>query len=110
MYFGIDHRSKTVIIGLPGNPISSLICLHRYFWDNPPIYAQLTRDFTFKKNLTYFLPVKLSYTPQAVIKAEPLPVRNSGEFIALANSDGFLELPQQQAYFQVGECFPFYAW
>jgi molybdopterin molybdotransferase len=110
MYFGIDHRSKTVIIGLPGNPISSLICLHRYFLDNPPIYAQLTRDFTFKKDLTYFLPVKLSYTPQAVIKAEPLPVKNSGEFIALANSDGFLELPQHQTYFQAGECFPFYAW
>ena len=110
MYFGIDHRSKTVIIGLPGNPISSLVCLHRYFLDSAPIYAQLTRDYTFKKDLTYFLPVKLSYTTQAVIKAEPLPVKNSGEFIALANSDGFLELPQHQAHFQAGECFPFYAW
>ncbi|MBD2653634.1 molybdopterin molybdotransferase MoeA [Synechocystis sp. FACHB-383] len=110
MYFGVDHQTKTVIIGLPGNPISSLVCLHRYFLDNPPICAQLTRDFTFKKDLTYFLPVKRSYTPQAVIKAEPLPVKNSGEFIALANSDGFLELPQHQAYFQAGECFPFYAW
>ncbi|MBE9194632.1 MULTISPECIES: molybdopterin molybdotransferase MoeA [Synechocystis] len=110
MYFGVDHQAKTVIIGLPGNPISSLVCLHRYFLDNPPIYAQLTRDFTFKKDLTYFLPVKRSYTPQAVITAEPLPVKNSGEFIALANSDGFLELPQHQAYFQAGECFPFYAW
>lgn len=110
MYFGIDHRSKTVIIGLPGNPISSLVCLHRYFLDSAPIYAQLTTDFTFKKDLTYFLPVKLSHTPQAVIKAEPLPVKNSGEFIALAGSDGFLELPQHQASFQAGECFPFYAW
>jgi molybdopterin molybdotransferase len=110
MYFGIDHRSKTVIIGLPGNPVSSLVCLHRYFLDSAPIYAQLTTDFTFKKDLTYFLPVKLSHTPQAVIKAEPLPVKNSGEFIALAYSDGFLELPQHQASFQAGECFPFYAW
>ncbi|MBE9176729.1 molybdopterin molybdotransferase MoeA [Synechocystis salina LEGE 06155] len=110
MYFGVDHQTKTVIIGLPGNPISSLICLHRYFLNSPPIYAQLTRDFNFKKDLTYFLPVRLSYTSQALIQAEPLPVKNSGEFIALADSNGFLELPQHQAYFQAGECFPFYGW
>ncbi len=110
MYFGIDHHSQTVIIGLPGNPISSLVCLHRYFLNSPSIYAQLTSNFTFKKDLTYFLPVKLSYTPQAIVKAEPLPVKNSGEFVALANSDGFLELPQHQENFQAGECFPYYAW
>ncbi|AIE74570.1 MULTISPECIES: molybdopterin molybdotransferase MoeA [unclassified Synechocystis] len=110
MYFGVDHHSQTVIIGLPGNPISSLVCLHRYFLDNPPMYVQLTGDFTFKKDLTYFLPVKLGYTSQAVVEATILPVKNSGEFVALANSDGFLELPQHQDCFQAGECFPFYAW
>lgn len=110
MYFGMDQISKTIIIGLPGNPISSLICLHRYFLNDPVMYAQLTHDVTFKTDLTYFLPVKITYTPQAVVKADPVPVKNSGEFIALANSDGFLELPQHQEHFQAGECFPFYAW
>jgi molybdopterin molybdotransferase len=110
MYFGVDQISKTIIIGLPGNPISSLICLHRYFLNTPIMYAQLAQDVTFKKDLTYFLPVKISYTPQAVVKADPVPVKNSGEFIALANSDGFLELSQHQEHFQAGECFPFYAW
>lgn len=110
LWFGVDHHHKTVIFGLPGNPISSLVCLHRYLIETPPIYAQLTEDFTFKKDLTYFLPVKLNYTPLGIIKAEPIAVKNSGEFIALANSDGFLELPQFQSYFKAGQSFPFYAW
>ena len=108
--FGIDNAQQTLIVGLPGNPVSSLICLHRYFLPNPLIYAQLATEVKLDKPLTYFLPVKLIYTEKGTLKATPLPMQNSGDFIALAPSDGFLELPPGPRVFSAGECFRFFAW
>ncbi|MFN3362009.1 MAG: molybdopterin molybdotransferase MoeA [Pseudanabaenaceae cyanobacterium] len=35
-YFGVDHKYQTAIFGLPGNPVSSLICLYRYVLSTTP--------------------------------------------------------------------------
>lgn len=110
LWFGIDDSIKTAVFGLPGNPVSSLVCLHRYLLDRKPIYAQLAADFSFDKNLTYFLPVKLEHTREGVLRAHPLKIKNSGEFSALAGSDGFIELPKSQSQFQAGEAFQYFPW
>ena len=110
LWFGVDPTHNTAVFGLPGNPISSLVCLHRYLFIGPGRYAQLTESITFKPDLTYFLPVKIEYSLQAQILAHPLPMKNSGEFVALAQSDGFLELPQHLSHFKAGQSFPFYSW
>jgi len=108
--FGVDGAQQTVIVGLPGNPVSSLICLHRYFLPNPLVYAQLKTEVKLDKPLTHFLPVKLIYTEKGTLTASPLPMQNSGDFIALAHSDGFLELPPGPGVFSAGQCFRFFAW
>lgn len=36
--------------------------------------------------------------------------QSSGDFVALATSDGFVELPQDQVVFKAGEVFLFYPW
>lgn len=110
LWFGADPKSKTTVIGLPGNPVSSLVCLHRYVIPNREVFVRLATDFEFKKELTYFLPVKLHSQRDGSLWAEPLKIKNSGEFIALAGSDGFVELPAQQSLFRSGEAFAFYPW
>ena len=110
LWFGVDQKRQTAVMGLPGNPVSSLVCLHRYLLAQKPIYAQLTDEITFKKDMTYFVPVKLESTPEGVLRARPLPMQNSGEFSALAESDGFLELPAHQQVFSANAAFVFHPW
>lgn len=110
LWFGTNAQEKKAILGLPGNPVSSLVCLHRYFLSQKAVYAQLTEEIVFKKDLTSFIPVKLSSSKEGVLKATPLKMKNSGEFSALAGSDGFLELPKEQNVFKAGEAFLFHSW
>ena len=75
----------------------------------PPQVA-LARDFTFEKRLTCFLPVTLGYDQQGRTLAEPRPTGGSGDFIALAGTDGFVELPPGPATHAAGLAVPFYRW
>lgn len=109
LWFGVDHERNTAVFGLPGNPVSCLVCLHRYFLPDRGMKAKLTKDITFKKPLTYFVPVKIHFK-EAEILASPLELKNSGEFSGLALSDGFLELPKDQDHFESGEIFNFFPW
>jgi molybdopterin molybdotransferase len=109
LWFGKDEKRNTLVVGLPGNPVSSLVCLHRYFLNQREMTVKLAKEITFKKPLTYFLPVKINFT-HGEVWATPLEIKNSGEFTALAGSDGFIELPKDQDLFQAGEVFTFFSW
>ena len=109
LWFGRDPKNKTLVMGLPGNPVSSLVCLHRYFLNHREMTVKLAKEITFNKPLTYFLPVKIEFN-KGEVWAHPLEIKNSGEFTALAGSDGFIELPISQDVFQTGEAFSFFSW
>jgi molybdopterin molybdotransferase len=108
LWFGVDK--ETFVIGLPGNPISSLVCLYRYFLGLKPSMVKLSKTITFMPELTYFLPVKIEIDEKAQAWAYPLEAKNSGEFVALAQTDGFVELPASANEFLRGDCFNFYPW
>ena len=114
LWFGVDPATQTAVLGLPGNPVSTLVCLHRYFISlfggSQPRYARLSQDIHFDKDLTYFAPVKVIHTPMAEMVADPISLKNSGELTALASSDGFVELPRQQSVFHQGECYRYFPW
>lgn len=110
LWFGVHEKTKTIILGLPGNPVSSLVCLHRYLLNTKKIYAVLTKEIIFKNNLTYFVPARLESSADGKLLAHPLPVQNSGEFTGLAGSDGFIELPKEKSTFSAGEVYLFYPW
>ncbi len=110
LWFGTDSTTGTAVLGLPGNPVSSLVCLHRYLLNRKVLYAQLTEDVTFPNDLTLFAPVRIESTAEGLLKAYPLKIKNSGEFTALAGSDGFIELPQKQSLFKAGEAFRYHSW
>ena len=42
--------------------------------------------------LTHFMPVKLAWSTAGAALATPRPTNTSGDFVALAGTDGFVEL------------------
>jgi len=109
-------KGQCVIFALPGNPNSTYLCLHKYFnyWlelcltGRKPIYnnAQLTADFTFKKELTLFQEVKLSYNKEGQLLATPVKGNGSGDLSNLVNADAFIELPLEEGIFKAGSSYP----
>ncbi|MCB0665150.1 MAG: molybdopterin molybdotransferase MoeA [Saprospiraceae bacterium] len=111
--FWFGHRDDRFVFSLPGNPVSSYLCLEKYFkfWLNKslglaklPDSARLTEDYRFKPDLTYFLQVKLMIE-DGVLLATPLTGGGSGDHANLADVSGFLELPQDRTHFKAGESF-----
>jgi molybdopterin molybdotransferase len=119
MWFGTSDPGKAVF-ALPGNPVSVLVCLARYVIPallrmagspvRPPRPVVLARAHRFEKALACFLPVTLGYDQQGRATAEPRPTRGSGDFIALAGTDGFVELPPGPTTHAPGLVVPFYRW
>lgn len=114
LWFG-SGKGKTVF-AFPGNPVSSYLCVYRYFlpWLSRSIglepfveRAVLAEDFIFKAPLTYFLQVRLEKN-NGVWMAWPVPGGGSGDFINLIKSDGFLELPADLEKFYKGQVLDFY--
>jgi molybdopterin molybdotransferase len=114
LWFGTTP-DKTVF-ALPGNPVSTVLCAHRYVLPYlrtslglpplPPTYAQLTAPITFRPAITYFLPVRLRSAADGRLLADPLPGSGSADFANLLDTSGFLELPPDRSDFSMGEAFP----
>ncbi len=104
------------IFALPGNPVSSFVCLYVYFqyWLKKSLglnldfqYVQLLDEVNFKPDLVYFLEAKLESKEDGTMGALPIPGNGSGDLINLVNADGFLILPQGKTHFSKGEVYPF---
>ena len=119
LWFGVSPAGNPVF-ALPGNPVSSLVCLVRYVLPallsalgtapRPTPMVQLATPVHFEPDLTYFLPVRLEYTVDGRCVAMPKPTNTSGDFVALGGTDGFVELPRGQSDFPAGHATRFFAW
>ena len=119
MWFGVSDESK-LVFALPGNPVSTLVCLTRYVLPAlrqalglKPANNQtvaLGKDVGFSANLTYFLPVKLNFSGKGLGIALPRPTNTSGDFLSLADTDGFVQLPKDQSRFKKGTTATFFQW
>jgi molybdopterin molybdotransferase len=119
LWFGLSPRARPVF-ALPGNPVSSYTCLHRYVLPAlaqaagvPPAALRLVAlaaPVTFKPPLAYFLPVKISSSPAAGLLATPAVVNTSGDFAGLVDTDGFVELPAGQDEFPAGTVVRYWTW
>jgi len=108
MWFGVSGDAKPVF-ALPGNPVSTLVCLYRYVLPAlnralglppaEPEWVRLAEEIVFEPDLTYFLPVTISATPSNDMVAWPRPTNTSGDFVSLGNTAGFIELPRGSATF-----------
>jgi molybdopterin molybdotransferase len=114
IWFGSQEHGP-VVFALPGNPVSSFMCFHRYAkpWIEQsmgqppakPIYAMLTDDVHFKPNLTYFMQVKTFTASDGRLMAQPIHGHGSGDLTNLLECDAFAELPIGKDLYEQGEIF-----
>jgi molybdopterin molybdotransferase len=112
MWLGVSP--KNFVFALPGNPVSTFMCFHRYvkLWLTKSMndslknqQAILAKDFSFAPQLTYFLQVKIE-NENGKLMAYPIAGGGSGDFVNLKDVDGFLELPLAQSEFKAGIAYP----
>ncbi|MEP7128378.1 MAG: molybdopterin molybdotransferase MoeA [Chitinophagales bacterium] len=112
-WFG-KHENGLLVFALPGNPVSTFMCLHRYFlpwlmnsWEvkQEKQFAILNEDFVFNPPLQYFLQVKLSVNEEGQWLANPVMGNGSGDFANLVDMNAFMELPLERNNFTKGEVF-----
>jgi molybdopterin molybdotransferase len=102
MWFGVGSKGQAVF-GLPGNPVSTLICLIRYIITalsaaagatrTPQERLALSAPLTFDLPLTLFMPVSTVPDEWGRPWVKPRPTNTSGDFLSLVGTDGFIELP-----------------
>jgi molybdopterin molybdotransferase len=119
MWFGVS-QSGPAVFALPGNPVSTLVCLARYVLpalraamgqaaaETPRIALTAPAEVT--APLAFYLPVRLRSDDWGRTSAEPAPTNGSGDFTALAGTDGFVELPPGPDTFPRGFVARFYRW
>lgn len=111
--FGV--KGDCCIFGFPGNPVSTLAGVKKYFepWlkrslgvsiDVPMV--KLKNDVKFKPDLTYFAQAAI-VNEGGTLYAEVLHGGGSGDMVNMGRVDGFIELPSGREDFKAEELFPF---
>jgi len=119
MWFGIGPTGQAVF-GLPGNPVSTLMCLMRYVVPAihfamgahpvPPERIALAAPVKRGRPMAAFVPVCIQHEPDGRRAAMPRMPNGSGDFLALAGTDGFVELPPREEPYPVGFVAELYRW
>jgi len=119
MWYGTSGNGRSVF-ALPGNPVSTLVCLSRYVV--PAIYramgmpaapaerVALAAPLPWPKTVTGFIPVRVSHDDWGRPWGTPCPTNGSGDFGTLALTQGFVELPPGPADFNKGYVCKLYRW
>ncbi|MCC5794222.1 MAG: molybdopterin molybdotransferase MoeA [Chromatiales bacterium] len=118
-WFGVTPEGQPVF-ALPGNPVSSLVCLVRYVLPalsgalgSAPAASprvRLAAAVQFAPDLCWLLPVRLVSCADGALEAVARPPNTSGDFVSLHGSDGFVELPRGQDDYPAGFVAAFHAW
>lgn len=119
LWFGTGADGRPVF-ALPGNPVSSLVCLVRYVLPclerglgaspQPAPRYRLGAAVDTAAGLTTFVPARLEADGRGGTCAMPRLTNTSGDFTALGGTDGFVELPQGGQHFPAGFVARFFAW
>jgi molybdopterin molybdotransferase len=114
LLFARTQKGKA-IFGLPGNPVSTMISAVRYVipylykscgLDINPTLVKLSIAVKQHPTLTVFLPVTIKTNHIAM----PIRFAGSGDYGALTQSDGFVEIPHGQKSLKQGTGVNFYSW
>jgi len=119
MWFGVGPAGQAVF-GLPGNPVATLVCLIRYVVPamslamgarrGTPEPIAMAAPVKSRRAAAYFLPVAVSCDERGRPLADPRLPHGPGDFLALTEADGFVELPPQAEEFPAGYVASLYRW
>lgn len=113
-------KDQCMVFAYPGNPISSFMCMNRYFlpWleksltGDYPVkrYAVLGGGVSFKPDLDFFVEVSLTYSDTGQCIAHPKRGNGSGDLANLTEADAFLALPSGKDDFEKGEAYELFVY
>lgn len=122
MWFGTSSAGAAVF-ALPGNPVSTLVCLARYVvpalqaamgaTEQRTLEAEriaLGAPISFNVPLAGFIPVRVQTDDWGRPWAMAQATNGSGDFAALAGTDGFVELPPGPNDYPKGFVTRLYRW
>lgn len=119
MWFGIGREGQAVF-GLPGNPVATLVCLIRYVVPalatamglphSAPEPIALAAAVKRGRPMTSYIPIAIQYDTSGRQLAMPRAPNGSGDFLALAGTTGFVELPPQAESYPEGFVANLYRW
>ncbi len=114
---GFWSQAGCAVFALPGNPLSTLSCLHHY--GIPAIHSaqqavprpnlriiRLCKSVRVPETLAVFMPVKL----EEANLATPIPPQNSGDLVSILQSDGYIQIPAGTAEADCNTDYPFQPW
>jgi molybdopterin molybdotransferase len=114
LFFGT--RDRTLVFGLPGNPVSSLVCFElfvrpalrklRALIDLGPrlVQAVLAEDFPYQTDRPTYHPAVLT-AAQGGWQVRPLPWFGSSDLRGLLPANAFVLLPTGEHHHRAGQCF-----
>lgn len=119
-WFGVGPKGNAVF-ALPGNPVSTLVCLARYVLPAvdkamgirqvaPGEKIALSAPVTFAAPLAGFLPAAVETDEWGRPWARTVTHNGSGDFAALAGTSGFVELPPGPNTYPKGFVTRLYRW
>lgn len=106
--------NKTLVFGLPGNPVSSMVCFEEFvipamrrMMGNPHLYrrtviARLAHPVKFRPGRTEFIRVLLTQDAAGYI-ASSTGSQSSGALMSMARADGLLVVPSDSTGLLEGE-------
>jgi molybdopterin molybdotransferase len=115
VFFGT--RDRTLVFGLPGNPVSALVCFELFVRpalrrlmgqaDAGPRMAQavLAEDFTYKTDRPTYFPAWLEWSDQ-VWRVRPVPWFGSADLRGLTRANAFVLFPPGEHQHHAGHVFP----
>lgn len=113
--FWFGRNENVTVFAFPGNPVSTLACLHKYFvpwlakslgksYITPTVIIR--SDTAFKPNLTFFAQARIEFE-EGKIYAEISKGNGSGDIVHTTLMDGFVELPSGKEFYKAGEVYSF---
>lgn len=116
LWFGMHDRgqSQTLVFGLPGNPVSSLVCFElfvrpalsrlggRAFAGLAAVSARLASEFVHRGDRPTYHPALLDESPEGAT-VEPLRWHGSADLRGLASANALVHFPGGDRTFSAGE-------
>ena len=114
LFFGRMEARPTIVFGLPGNPVSSIVdflvfvrpALRRMMGEaipsEPAPTALLAAPVRRRPGRRGYLPARLAEGPGGGLLATPVPSMGSADLVALSRADAFLIAPEDLAEIPTG--------
>jgi molybdopterin molybdotransferase len=116
------HTDRTFVFGLPGNPVSVLVCYQEFVvpllrrlagWEDQivadEVTARCTQTIRVKTGRRFYCTARLFYK-EGKLLADPIPGHGSGDYVAAVHANGVIIVPEETAQIESGEQVNVHLW